>query len=325
MTINLASLKELCNLHSVVGDTIDSIEAMKILLQKKGITSTITPFGLLVFGNLKNPKAMITAHIDEIGFQVIKKNENGSFLISQSGHAYPSMLVNSHVYVQTSKGKIPGFIYPQKELGDYKADTFFEIFLDTLDNDAINIGDFGSYQRVFHADDKKVIATALDNKISIQMILELVDENPSLLNDYMFAFVTEEETTYDCITGLAHYYNPPYAIVLDMVPANQIATHKLEIFGDVGKGPAVLYSMHKYHLHPEIKKKLDNSKLKFQKLFVSIDFPPEPQLAQRNGITKGINIMVPMHGWHSSAYTMMIEDYTQTKQLVADIIPLITT
>jgi putative aminopeptidase FrvX len=267
---------------------------------------------------------MITAHIDEIGFQVLKKNDDGTFMISQSGHAYPSMLVNSHVYVQTKKGKVSGFIYPRKELGDYHAETFLDIFLDVMNPESVAVGDYGSYERIFMENDDRIIATGLDNKISIQMIFELIEKYPKLLKENMFAFVTEEETTYDCIAGLSRLYPTEYAFVLDMIPVNHVASAKLEIYPEMGKGPAVLYSMHKYHLHPRLKKQLDTMEQDYQKIFVSIDFAPEPQLTQQNGVTKGLNIMIPMNGWHSSGYTMYKKDYEGMKSFVKTLIETIT-
>lgn len=317
---NSNSLQELCSIHSVVGDTVGVIEYTKKRLQKMGIKASTTPYGLLVFGNLKNPHKMITAHIDEIGFQVLKKNDDGTFMISQSGHAYPSMLVNSHVYVQTKKGKVSGFIYPKKELGDYHVETFNDIFLDAMDPESVSVGDFGSYERIYMENKERIIATGLDNKISIQMIFEMIEENPELLKDNMFAFVTEEETTYDCIAGLSQLYPTEYAFVLDMIPVNQVAQKKLEVYPEMGKGPALLYSMHKYHLHPILKAQIDGMNVDFQKTFVSIDFPPEPQLTQQNGVTKGLNIMVPMNGWHSSGYSMIKKDYEEMKSLVKTLI-----
>jgi putative aminopeptidase FrvX len=280
------------------------------------VKSETTPYGILVFGNLKNPHKMITAHIDEVGFQVIKKNEDGTFMISQSGHASPTMLCNSHVYVQTSKGKVGGFIYPKKELGDYQANTFNEIFLDVMEPEKVEIGNFGSYQRIYMENDEKIISTALDNKMSVEMILEMVEEKPELLKENMFAFVTEEETTYDCINGLSHLYKPEYAFVLDMIPVNQVAEAKMEVYPEMGKGASLLYSMHKYHMHPKLKAQIEALQVPHQKVFVSIDFPPEPQLTQKNGVTKGLNIMIPMNGWHSAGYTMYKKDYDNMKDLV---------
>ncbi len=323
MEINIQSLKSLCFTHSVAGDTEEIIDYLQKRLSELKIKSQITSYGVLVFGNLQNPKIMISAHADEIGFQVIKKNSDGTFMVNNSGHVTPVMLNNNHVYVKSDKGLVEGFFYSKKELGDNKPDHFTEIFLDTLDNDSINIGDFGSYSRVFNSKKDKVIATGLDNKTSVEMILELVEENQSLLKDILFAFVTEEETTYDCIAGLSSLYKPEYALVLDMLPVNQQSPTKAEAIPEMDKGPAILFSMHSYHLHPKLKKLVKKLKSKFQYAFLDIDFPPEPQIVQRNGITKGMNIFLPMLGWHNSCYTMKIKDYVKMKKLVLEISQLL--
>jgi putative aminopeptidase FrvX len=232
------------------------------------------------------------------------------------------MLNNSTVYVQTAKGKVAGMIYPKKELGDNKPDHFSEIFLDVIDHQKINIGDFGSYQREFYENGNKIIATGLDNKISVELILELILEYPQLLKTTMFALVTEEETTYDCIAGIADMYKPQYGIVLDMLPVNQISNHKVEILPEIGKGPSILMSMHKYFLHPIIREKLFKLTTPYQKVVVDINFPPEPQLLQRNGVTKGINVLLPMLGWHNRTYSMNKNDYAQMKKLVVELIKI---
>lgn len=234
------------------------------------------------------------------------------------------MLNNSTVYVHTASGNIPGCIYPKLALGNNKPSNFTEIFLDTLDNEKIEIGNFGSYARVFHANDEKVLATGLDNKISVLMILELIQERPGLLNSTMFSFVTEEESTYDCIAGIAHRYQPQYAIILDMLMVNQRDSTKNERIPDVTKGPAVLYSMHSYHLHPKVRRLLTTLP-PVQQAHLDIDFPPEPQIVQRNGITKGVNVFIPLYGWHNCAYSMHIRDYDRTKKFTKKLASLLQT
>lgn len=317
--LDIHSLNELINTHSVTGDTEGVINYLQNRLKNIGIKSEITDFGVLIFGNFKNPKTLISAHADEIGFQIVKQTPESTFLVRNSGHVNPTMLNNSVVYVETKKGKIYGSFYPKKELGDNNPTNFTEIFLDTVDNTAIQVGDFGSYNRTFFQDGDKIIATGLDNKISVQMILELVEEYPNFLQDTMFAFVTEEEAKYDCIAGIAHIYQPQYAIVLDMLPCNQTSSTKVESLPEVGKGPAILYAMGTYHLHPILRRILSEVKYPYHKTFVDIPFPPEPQILQRNGTTKAMNVFIPMLGWHNCVYTMDVNDYISTKHLILNI------
>lgn len=317
MKIDLKSLEELCSTHSVSGDTLEIILYLQNRLQNLKIDSEISSFGVLLFGNRKNPKMMISAHADEVGFQVIKKNEDGTFLVNKSGHIDAIMLNNTAVYVKTQKGIIEGSFYPKKELGNNKPAHFTEIVLDTTDNNKVEIGDFGSYKRVFSSSKDKVIATALDNKIGVEAVLELVQEYPEMLKDTLFAFVTEEEITYDCIAGISQMYKPEYVLVLDMVPVNQVEQNKVQQIPAVGSGPAILYAMHSYKLNPLVKKQLETFSFPHQKAFLDIDFPPEPQIVQRNGVSKGINIFIPLLGWHSSVSTLYIEDFIKTKKLTA--------
>lgn len=317
--INTRSLQNLCSVHSVVGDTTGIINYLQKELQKRKIKSQITDFGLLVFGNTKNPKTMMSAHVDEVGFQIVKRNENNTFLVKKAGHVDAVMLNNAPVYIQTAKSQIDGMFYPHKDLGDNKPDNYTEIFLDTMESDKISVGDFGSYKRQFFDNNEKIMATGLDNKMGAEMILELVDENPKLLKDVLFAFVTEEEITYDCIGGLSALYKPQYALVLDMMPNNQTSPNKVEVLPEFGKGPGIILAMHSYNLHPLIREKLKKVKTPYQNIIVDINFPPEPEAMQRNGVTKGINILLPMFGWHNSMYTMYKKDFLDMKKFVLEL------
>lgn len=319
MKINLESLKNLCFTHSVSGDTLEIIDYLASRLKKLNISYEVTPFGVLVFGNREDPKVMISAHADEVGFQVVKRNKNGTFMVKKVGHVEAVMLNNSPVYVQTEKGMIQGTFHCTKELGNNKPEHFTEIFLDTVDNDSIQIGDFGSYARTFSANEDKIIACALDNKISVEMVLELVEEHPEMLKDVLFAFVTEEELKYDCILGLSALFTPEYALVLDMLPVNQSDPTRSEALPELGKGPGVLYGTTSYQLQPLLRKKLKESKLKHQVSFVDLDFQPEPQMMQRNGITKGMNVFIPLYGWHTAVSTAEIKDFVEMKKFVFDL------
>jgi len=320
MKLDITHLQTLCSTHSVAGDTLPITSYLQKKLTERKIDSTTNGFGVVLFGNLSNPLFLISAHCDEVGFQIVKQNADGTYMVNKSGHVDPVMLNNSHVYVHTKKGDIFGTFFPKKELGDNKPEHFSEIVLDSMNNAAIDVGDFGSYARVFHADKEKVMATGLDNKISVQMILEMVQETPELLKTAMFAFVTEEETTYDCIGGVASQYRPEYALVLDMLPVHQESGQKVDRLPVLGKGPGILYSMQSYHLHPTLLSTVRTLKTPYQPTFLDISFPPEPQIVQRNGVTKGMNIFVPMYGWHNSIYTMNISDYDAMKAVVYEMI-----
>lgn len=321
--MNIKSLQELCNVHSVSGDTKLLIEYLQKRLKQLKIPFKVNGFGVLLFGNLKNPKILISAHADEVGFQIIKQNEDGTFLVTKSGHFGPALANNSSVYVMTSIGRVPGVFYAKRELGNNNPQNFNEVFLDTIDKEAVEVGDYGTYNRVFHHKGDKIIATALDNKATVQMVLELIEENPNLAKNCLFAFVTEEELGYDCIAGVGFQYQPEYALVLDMAPVQQTSGDKCEILPKVGHGPAVLLAAGSYHLHEDLRKKLKKLKTKFQYATIDLPFLPEPAILQRNGTTKGANIIIPMLGWHNVAYTMSVKDFMSMKELVVEYISLL--
>lgn len=310
-------LKQLCNIHSVSGDTTEAVNSIKLLLRDRyKITSEITSYGGLVFGNTKNPRILISAHIDEVGFQVVKQNQDKTFLVNKSGYLDHNLLNNSNVYIQTAHGKIPGTFYANLPLGENNPQSLSEIYLETLSPDLVNIGDFGSYMRTFHDTDNKIMATGLDNKISLLLILDLITKHSKILEKTLFSLVTEEETTNDCLRGISQLFKPEFAFVLDMCPTQQKSS-ELETLPKNGEGAAIIMAFNKYKLHADYRKKLlPQMKSNYQQVYVDIDIVPEAEVVQGNGVTKAINIMIPMSGWHNSSYTMEIDDYFHTLDFV---------
>jgi putative aminopeptidase FrvX len=316
--LNAKRLQNLCSMHSVAGDTLGISINLQSELNRLKVPFEVNGFGVILFGNMKSPKALITAHIDEVGFQVVKQHEDGSFAITKSGHVSPVMLNNSNVYVQTSAGVVKGVVLPKLPLGENSPTNFNQIVLDTVDNTKVKAGDFGSYDRFFSSSDKKIIAAGLDNKIGVESILELVENNKDILDNCLFAFTTEEETTYDCMRGLSLQYKPEYALVIDMLPNHQVSDDKLEVLPSAGKGASVLYSSGNYKMHPVMRNHLKKSNLQHQQVFLDLDFVPECQIIQRNGTTKAMNIFFPMLGWHNSSYSMETIDFELTMNFISD-------
>ncbi|MCX8008464.1 MAG: hypothetical protein N3A54_02035 [Patescibacteria group bacterium] len=318
--MNTDLLKKLCETHAVTGDTEEMITVLEKILKDFGIPLNRNGFGVLLCGNTKNPRFLLSAHCDEVGFQVVSKTERNTFLVRSIGHVSADLLANSIVYVVAGKGRIPGIFYPRKNLGETKVDALTDIELSVLDPSVVDIGDFGSYGRVFFENTDRIFAAGLDNKIGVFLLLEILKEHPELLHDALCAFVTEEETTYDCITGLGYQFNPEYALVFDMMPVHQTSHGKVEKIPCIGEGPGILWSMGKYTIHEDIRSKIETLSEKFTKVFIETDFPPEPQMMQKNGKTKGMNILIPMLGWHNAAYMMVKEDYKKTKSLTTSIL-----
>lgn len=322
--MNTKLLKKLCLLHSVVGDTQESVDVVKRYLKSIGVQSQQTGFGVLLCGNQKNPKALVSAHIDEVGFFVAKQNENKTFQIIKRGHVAPELIFNSKVYVSTKYGHIEGMVLAKTEMGAVPKN-YRELYLDTLQNNKISIGDYGGYQKSFKKHGNKIISGGLDNKACVAILLEIIEKNPLLLKNNLFAFVTEEEASYDCIAGLADSIKPEWALVLDMTPVDHKSQDKVENIPQIGKGPAVLLATGKYNIHPQVKKLLDQAKLPFQPAIVELDFPPESQIVQRNGTTKGVNILLPMNGWHTTSYVMDKRDYEGVKTFTQKLLKTLST
>lgn len=321
--MNYDLLKTLCLTHAVTGDVNGIKKVLKDELNDRGISYIEEGYGTIVFGNTKNPKKLVASHIDEVGFQISKIEENGKVRILPVGWVFPNRLDHMIVYVQTPNGKVAGVILHEEELKVENLTSFNSIYLDIGANSreyaeklGISVGQTGTFQKEYIENGISIISSSLDNKVSQFAVFDVIAKNPKLLEDNMFAFVTDEEMQDHSANGLCDAYKPDLAVVLDYCPIHQ-KVGAAESLGESGKGPLVMYRGGAHQLHEEVRTYFEKHITeKFQKGFLSSETIPslEPFNFQNNGHTKAVNVCIPAFGYHGAAYRVRkvdLEDYAR--------------
>ncbi|MCX7928254.1 MAG: hypothetical protein N2558_01035 [Patescibacteria group bacterium] len=315
--MNYNLLKKLCFAHAVTGDT-DEIKTVLIEeLKSRGIAFYKNGYGTIIFGNTKNPQKLIASHIDEVGFQITKIEENGKVRILPVGWIFANRLDHAIVYAQTQKGKVTGVILHEDELKTENLTSFNSLYLDVgvdtkdeVQKLGIQEGQTGSYKKEFIETEQNIIASSLDNKVSQFAVFEILDQNPEFLEENMFAFITDEEMQDQSANGICDSYKPDLAIVLDYCPIHQ-KVGNAESLGESGKGPLVMYRGGAHIIHEDIRNFFETKiNLPFQKGFLSADtvHQLEPFNFQNNGHTKAVNVCVPAFGYHGAGYSLRKKD-----------------
>lgn len=315
MKLNYELLKDFCLTHAVSGDTSTIANKMIAELKKRKIPYTKNGYGTLVFGK-QDAKIMFTAHMDEVGFQVTKINEDGKLSFLPIGWVFPNRLDHNIVYVYANGKKIPGLVVHCEELKTENLTSFASLCIDVgavskkeVEKMGVVPGCTGSFEKQFIETETSIIASSIDNKISQFAVFHLLDKNPEYLEKYAFAFITDEEMQDHSANGICHSYLPELAVVLDYCPIHQKA-HAEDVI-PTEKGPLVLYRGGGYIIHEEVRKYFDTKiKSPFNKVFFSSATLPvlEPSNFEENGTTKGVNVCVKANGYHGSAYTVRKDD-----------------
>lgn len=317
MLKNYKLLESLTSTHSVTGDTSEIIKFLMDFFEENSIEYFQDGFGTLYVGN-KNAKKLFAAHIDEVGFQVTNTEESGKVRILPIGCVDPESLNQELVYLNTKQGKSKTLILHDSDLKSDNKISFEDLYIKAEDTE---LGMTGTYDKVFIESSDSIIATSIDNKISVFVLLEQILSNKKLLEHNMFAFTTDEEMQDHSANGVCFNFKPDFAFVLDYIPNHQ-KIGQAENLGEKESGSLVMYRGGQYIIHPKMREFFETKiKTKFQKGFLSENTLPsiEPNNFENNGHTVAANVCITSLGYHGSAYMVSKKDIEDFETLVREI------
>ena len=246
----LRLLEKLCNASAVSGD---EGEVRKIVLEDlKNHSGQVRVDAL---GNVlvtcsgsgrKRLKVMVTAHMDEVGFMLVADEGEGLFRFEMVGGMDVRQLPGKAVLV--GKDHLPGVIGARPIHLTTAEERKQKIPLDALRIDVgpggskIKPGDRAVFATRYQRNGSVLIAKALDDRLGLVTLLELV-KNAPLNIDLLAAFTVQEEIGGRGAKVAAYAFNPQLAVVLDATPANDLpswdAEENVSYNTKLGLGPAV--------------------------------------------------------------------------------------
>ena len=246
----LRLLEKLCNASAVSGD---EGEVRKIVLEDlKNHSGQVCVDAL---GNVlvtcsgsgrKRLKVMVTAHMDEVGFMLVADEGEGLFRFEMVGGMDVRQLPGKAVLV--GKDHLPGVIGARPIHLTTAEERKQKIPLDALRIDVgpggskIKPGDRAVFATRYQRNGSVLIAKALDDRLGVVTLLQLV-KNAPLNIDLLAAFTVQEEIGGRGAKVAAYAFNPQLAVVLDATPANDLpswdAEENVSYNTKLGLGPAV--------------------------------------------------------------------------------------
>ncbi|MDO8538543.1 MAG: M42 family metallopeptidase [archaeon] len=216
------------------------------------IAKSIKPFVDRIYvdktGNLiaakkgHKPRVMLAAHMDEIGLMVRMIDKSGKIFISPLGGIEPMTLLGERVGVQTKKDILRGIIVTQ-ELSDgdlmKKAPKIEELYVDTglskiqLEKLGIKIGSYVFLRQRMNTlgNNDFIYGKAMDDRIGCYILIEVAKRIKKSKLEAYFIFTTQEETGLYGATTSAYEIVPDWAIVVDVITANDSADNPNKILG----------------------------------------------------------------------------------------------
>ena len=254
-TKQISLLEKLSNAGAVSGNedevrsiVIEEVEAFADTLEVDNLGNVL----VRQKAKNKNPlRIMIAAHMDEVGFMIVEKENDGIYRFEAVGGIDIGQLIGKPVLVGAEK--VPGVIGSRPLHQTEKEETKRKIPIKDLRIDVglsgsekIQIGDRATFACRFQRIGPSLCGKALDDRLGVATLIELI-RNTALDNvELIAAFTVQEEVGLRGARVAAFAGNPDIAIAVDSTPAIDIpmwdGTENTRYNARLGLGPAVYIS-----------------------------------------------------------------------------------
>ncbi|MDO8628501.1 MAG: M28 family peptidase, partial [Nanoarchaeota archaeon] len=218
------------------------------LLLKKLLKPFVDELFVDKYGNLvghkkgSGPKALLVAHMDEIGLMVKGIDSSGDLRCSPIGGVDAINMIGERAALTTKKGVIYGVISTPAlsnaelvETVPQMKDLIVDTGLSKLELEKVGVqpGDYLNLDRYFMTlgSSKIISGKALDDRIGCYILLELAKRLKKSKQEVFYVFTVQEEVgLYGAKTSI-YGMDPDYAIIVDVTSADDKAVSPTRILG----------------------------------------------------------------------------------------------
>lgn len=192
-------------------------------------------------------RVMLAAHMDEVGLMLINDEENGLYSFATVGGIDVRSLVGKPVLI--GKEHVPGVIGAKPIHLTEEGETDRKIPLDVLridvgpgKNGKVKVGDWACFATRFAQVGPSLRGKALDNRLGVATLIELVKHAPDQI-ELQAAFTVQEEVGLRGARVAAYSLNPDLAFAVDSTPAFDLpawdGSENAQYNTHLGAGPAI--------------------------------------------------------------------------------------
>jgi putative aminopeptidase FrvX len=193
-------------------------------------------------------RVMLDAHMDEVGFMIVAEDSDGIYQFETIGGIDPQNLPGKQVTV--GKDNTPGVIGAKAIHLTKSEELKSPISTDKLRVDLgpggkAKVGDRGTFAANFRRAGPALMSKALDNRLGVATLIELVKAAP-FQADLLAAFTVQEEIGLRGAKVAANFFKPDLALVIDATPARDLPMQRegenTTYNTQLGLGPAIYLS-----------------------------------------------------------------------------------
>jgi len=325
-------LTRLCNAVSVSGD---EQEVRAMVLEELRDFADVTKVDAM--GNVlvrredageDRVRVMIAAHMDEVGFMIVKDEDDGVFEFRVIGGVDPRQLVGKPVII--GRDHVPGVIgakaihltTPEERKQVLKVDQL-RIDVGPGGDSKVKVGDRATFATKLAVLGPSIRSKALDDRLGVFNLIQLLKHAPENV-DLLAAFTVQEELGLRGAKTAAYAFDPEIGIAMDSTPANDLphydglpnTSHNTRL----GNGPAI-YIMDRGTIGDQrlIKWLVDSAeagKIPWQFRQPGLGGTDAGEIHKTRAGVPSVSVSVPQRYLHSAAGLIRIEDELNTLKLI---------
>jgi tetrahedral aminopeptidase len=334
-------LEQLCNATAVSGDEQEVrqivLEAVKLIADEIKVDALGNVLAKKFGRGDARVKVMLAAHMDEIGLMILKKHDDSLFEFGCVGGIDERQLPGKSVLVGTDHlpgviGAKPIHMTTAKER-DNKIDvSSLRIDLGPEIGDKVKPGDRATFATRFKILGPSICAKALDNRLGVAILIELLKHAPDNI-DLLAAFTVQEEVGLRGARVAAYAFDPDMAIAVDSTPANDLPHWDLEEENvqyntRLDEGPAI-YIMDRATIPDRrlvnwLRETAENSGIPYQYRQPGGGGTDAGVIHKTRSGIPSVSVSVPSRYAHSAAGMARIDDWANTLRLLYNALARVT-
>jgi putative aminopeptidase FrvX len=275
-------------------------------------------------GKDRTKKAMLAAHMDEIGVMVTHVDKNGFARFTRLGGVFPLNTPGSRVVFGNG---IVGGIGLERLDDRSKAPDLDKMFIDVgardKDSCPVKVGDAAAFSRPFAAQEGRWIAKAFDDRIGCAVLIETLRALEAPAYDTYFVFTAQEEVGVRGARVAAFALDPDYGIAVDVTGTGD-TPECYPMAVELGKGPAIKVMDQGMVAHHGLKnwmiKVAEEAGIPHQ-LEVLVFGGTDAMAIQsaREGVPSGV-VSIPTRNVHSGCETVDEDDVRNSVKLLVELL-----
>lgn len=198
------------------------------------------------------PKLVLDAHMDEVGFMVSHIESNGFLRVIPLGGIDPRVSYAQRLVVW-SKKKLIGAVaaippHISKNSNNKEAPEVEDCMIDVglsaeKVKQLVSVGDHITFDTELHETDDAIISKAIDDRVGLFIILEVLKKNPKLDCDLYITATVQEEPGLRGARIITPAIEPDFVLALEGTVAMDIpGIPEYKSLANIGKGPEIRLS-----------------------------------------------------------------------------------